>query len=122
MTWLHTRAVAAAADGGCAADAVGSQQSLRQQQQQRRRQHVSPSLHAAKVGWLRCWAWWLLGQFVVPLLRNSFYVTESEPYRQEVFYYRCAADSYKIFYEVVIICSWKLVVDSFFTSSPLSSL
>jgi hypothetical protein len=19
-----------------------------------------------------CWAWWLLGQFVVPLLRNSF--------------------------------------------------
>jgi hypothetical protein len=21
-----------------------------------------------------CWAWWLLGQFVVPLLRNSFYV------------------------------------------------
>lgn len=38
--------------------------------------------------WLCCWAWWLLSRFVLPLLRNSFYVTESEPYRQAVFYYR----------------------------------
>jgi hypothetical protein len=37
-----------------------------------------------------CWGRWLLGQFVVPLLRNRLYVTESDPYRQEVFYYRCA--------------------------------
>jgi hypothetical protein len=32
--------------------------------------------------------WWVLTQLVIPLLRNNFYVTESEPYRQQVFYYR----------------------------------
>jgi hypothetical protein len=36
-------------------------------------------------GFCDYWLWWLLGQVVVPLLRNSLYlyVTESEPYRQE---------------------------------------
>jgi hypothetical protein len=110
MPWLHTRAAAAAATrqtpaaaataaaaagGGSVAGDAGLQEPLQQQQQQgqqqqQQRHHVSPGLHAAKLAWLRCWAWWLLGQFVVPLLRNSFYITESEPYRQEVFYYRCA--------------------------------
>lgn len=32
---------------------------------------------------------WLLGDLLVPLLRAHFYCTESEAYRQEVFYYRC---------------------------------
>ena len=32
---------------------------------------------------------WLLGHLLLPLLRAHFYCTESEAYRQEVFYYRC---------------------------------
>lgn len=31
---------------------------------------------------------WLLGHLVLPLLRANFYVTESEAYRYQVFYYR----------------------------------
>eukprot|EP00775_Hariotina_reticulata_P002142 gene2142-2461_t len=46
------------------------------------------SAFLAQQRWLCCWAWWLLSRLVLPLLRNSFYVTESEPYRQAVFYYR----------------------------------
>ena len=37
------------------------------------------------------WVAWLLGQLVVPLLRANFYVTESENYRQQIFYYRSAS-------------------------------
>jgi hypothetical protein len=87
-------AAAAAAAGAAMEAGMQGRRSLQQQQQQQgqqQRQHVSAALHAAKLGWLRCWAWWLLSHLVVPLLRNSFYVTESEPYRQEVFYYRCRA-------------------------------
>ena len=32
---------------------------------------------------------WLLSDFLLPLLRAHFYCTESEVYRQDVFYYRC---------------------------------
>jgi hypothetical protein len=46
------------------------------------------SLHEARRRWIAQWVWWLAAELVVPLLRNSFYVTESEPYRQHVFYYR----------------------------------
>jgi hypothetical protein len=78
--------------------------SRRQQQQQRAaavggsirgraaagRGAVPCSLLHAQQRWLHAWLWWLLVQLVLPLLRNGFYVTESEPYRQAVFYYRCA--------------------------------
>ena len=37
---------------------------------------------------LTLWVRWLLADFVVPLLRAHFYCTESEVYRQDVFYYR----------------------------------
>ncbi len=37
------------------------------------------------------WLRWLLADLVVPLLRAHFYCTEAEAYRQQVFYYRCAA-------------------------------
>jgi hypothetical protein len=50
---------------------------------------VPLSLHIAQQRWLGCWVWWLLVHLVLPLLRNNFYVTESEPYRQQVFFYRC---------------------------------
>jgi hypothetical protein len=49
---------------------------------------VTASAHASRLRALRCWVWWLYAGFVVPLLRANFYVTESEPYRQHVFYYR----------------------------------
>ena len=35
------------------------------------------------------WVRWVLSDFLVPLLRAHFYCTESEVYRQDVFYYRC---------------------------------
>jgi hypothetical protein len=84
-----------AAAAGAAGSAAGQQQ--QQQQQQSGRKHTAPrgdsssvplSLHLAQQRWAGCWVWWLLVHFVLPLLRNSFYVTESEPYRQAVFYYR----------------------------------
>jgi hypothetical protein len=37
---------------------------------------------------LASWVWWLMTGVVVPLLRGCFYCTESEQYRQLVFYYR----------------------------------
>ena len=45
--------------------------------------------HALLQQRLILWVRWLLGDLVVPLLRAHFYCTESEAYRQEVFYYRC---------------------------------
>ena len=47
-----------------------------------------PSARAALQARLAAWVAWLLGGLAVPLLRASFYVTESEAYRQQVFYYR----------------------------------
>ncbi len=37
---------------------------------------------------LALWVTWLMNELVVPLLRAHFYITESEAYRQQVFYYR----------------------------------
>ncbi len=48
-----------------------------------------PSQHAAAQRRLAAWTRWLLQGLVVPLLRAHFYATETEAYRQEVFYYRC---------------------------------
>lgn len=39
--------------------------------------------------WLRQWVWFVMAHLVTPLLRACFYVTETEPYRMQVFYYRC---------------------------------
>ena len=47
--------------------------------------------HEAVQQRLILWVRWLLADFVVRLLRAHFYCTESEVYRQEVFYYRCPA-------------------------------
>lgn len=47
-----------------------------------------PALHRARQAWLAAWVWWLLARLALPLLRSGFYVTESEPHRQAVFYYR----------------------------------
>jgi hypothetical protein len=48
------------------------------------------SQHEARRRWLARWVWWLLAELALPLLRACFYCTESEPYRQQVFFYRCA--------------------------------
>jgi hypothetical protein len=37
---------------------------------------------------LLCVLWWALVDVVVPLLRANFYVSESEAFKQQVFYYR----------------------------------
>ncbi len=49
---------------------------------------VPRSLHHARQRWLAQWVWWVMAKLVVPLLRGCFHCTESEPYRQQVFYYR----------------------------------
>ncbi|GAB4814869.1 hypothetical protein N2152v2_001915 [Parachlorella kessleri] len=54
----------------------------------RRAAAACPSDHSAQQRWLALWLGWLLSVVVVPLLRAHFYCTESEAYRQEVFYYR----------------------------------
>lgn len=43
-----------------------------------------PSRHAADQRLVCCWVRWVLRDMVVPLLRTHFYVTESEPYKQQV--------------------------------------
>lgn len=60
---------------------------------------VPRSLHLAVQRSLGSWVWWLVAELVVPLIRSTFYVTESEPYKQEVFYYRWAmgCDSHPCF-------------------------
>lgn len=47
-----------------------------------------PTAHAAAQRRLAFWLRWLLADLVVPLVRAHFYCTESEAYRQQVFYYR----------------------------------
>lgn len=69
-------APAAAAGGHSSSGSTGTQR------------RVPRSLAAARQRWLAAWVGWLVEGLVLPLLRNSFYVTESEPYRQQVFYYR----------------------------------
>lgn len=46
------------------------------------------TLHTAHQRLLALWLGWLFAALVVPLLRAHFYCTESEAYRQQVFYYR----------------------------------
>ncbi|KAK9842467.1 hypothetical protein WJX81_001464 [Elliptochloris bilobata] len=49
---------------------------------------VPPSLSAARARRLAQWVRWLFNGLAIPLLRAHFYVTESEAYRNLVFYYR----------------------------------
>jgi hypothetical protein len=84
-------AAGAAATGGVAAAAAGAREGGGGGGGAASRQRAPRSLHEARRRWLAQWVWWLVTDVVVPLVRNSFYVTESEPYRQQVFYYRCGA-------------------------------
>ena len=52
--------------------------------------------HTAVQQRLILWVRWLLADFLVPLLRAHFYCTESEVYRQEVFYYRWLASHFQL--------------------------
>jgi hypothetical protein len=79
---------AAAAAIPAAGQSRGLSGAQQQQQQQRARGGVPLSQHLAQQRSLGCWVWWVVVHLVLPLLRNNFYVTESEPYRQVVFYYR----------------------------------
>lgn len=49
-----------------------------------------PTLAAAQQRRAALWLGWLFCVLVAPLLRAHFYCTESETYRQQVFYYRWA--------------------------------
>lgn len=50
-------------------------------------------VHRQRVALLHAWVWWLFAELVLPLLRSHFYVTETEPYRHHVFYYRWVAEA-----------------------------
>ena len=52
---------------------------------------VPRSLHETHQRRVHSLVWWIFTDLVIPLLRMSFYITESEPYKQQVFYYRQAA-------------------------------
>jgi telomerase reverse transcriptase len=47
-----------------------------------------PNSTACKYRMACLWIGWLFSSIVVPTLRNHFYCTENEAYRQQVFYYR----------------------------------
>lgn len=49
---------------------------------------IPPSQAADRQRMLALWLGWLFALIVVPLLRAQFFCTESEAYRQQVFYYR----------------------------------
>lgn len=49
---------------------------------------IPPSQAAAQQRLVMLWLGWLFSVIVVPLLRAHFFCTESEAYRQQVFYYR----------------------------------
>ena len=49
---------------------------------------IPPNKYSAQRRIFTLWIGWLFSALVVPLIRAHFYCTESEAYRQEVFYYR----------------------------------
>jgi hypothetical protein len=61
---------------------------------QQLQQKQAPSHHAAQQRQAALWVGWLFAVLVVPLLRAHFYCTESEAYRQQVFYYRCCTAAF----------------------------
>jgi hypothetical protein len=52
---------------------------------------VSRTRHVCDLQALQSVVWWLMAGLVNPLIRAAFYVTETEPYKQQVFYFRCEA-------------------------------
>ncbi|KAK9817956.1 hypothetical protein WJX72_004857 [[Myrmecia] bisecta] len=52
------------------------------------RTSVPASQAAAQQRMVALWVKWLMGSLVVPLIRAHFYCTETQAYRQQVFYYR----------------------------------
>lgn len=54
----------------------------------KRRQTLPPSRMSSQQRCFSLWLGWLFSSFIVPLLRAHFFCTESEAYRQQVFYYR----------------------------------
>ena len=54
----------------------------------KRRGSRPPNSAACKHRLAALWIGWLFSSIVVPTLRNHFYCTENEAYRQQVFYYR----------------------------------
>eukprot|EP00890_Picochlorum_soloecismus_P001725 jgi/Picsp_1/2553/NSC_00784-R1_telomerase reverse transcriptase len=52
------------------------------------RSTTPPNKYSAQRRIFTLWIGWLFSALVVPLIRAHFYCTESEAYRQEVFYYR----------------------------------
>lgn len=50
---------------------------------------VSRARHVCDMQAVCSMVWWLLAGLVTPLIRAAFYVTETEPYKQQVFYFRC---------------------------------
>ena len=49
---------------------------------------IPPNRMSAQQRRLALWLAWLFSSFIVPILRAQFFCTESEAYRQQVFYYR----------------------------------
>ena len=49
---------------------------------------IPKNLHEAHQRRLQSLMWWLLTDLLLPAMRMAFYATESEPYKQQVFYYR----------------------------------
>lgn len=47
-----------------------------------------PNAAGCKYRLASLWVGWLFSSLVIPILRNHFYCTENEAYRQQVFYYR----------------------------------
>ena len=68
--------------------ASGSRQQL---QAAGARPAVSRTRHVCDLQALQSVVWWLMAGLVNPLIRAAFYVTETEPYKQQVFYFRCEA-------------------------------
>jgi hypothetical protein len=100
-----------AADEQLAAVGRPGQSHLEQPQPEKREQKQPPSQHADQQRQAALWMGWLFAVLVVPLLRAHFYCTESEAYRQQVFYYRCCTAVSSGCLAVFKLLSWDDVVD-----------
>ncbi len=103
MPWLS----AATAVGSKTPNQPQSQQRQQGQQQQQQQQQrwlqgqgqesasprpaVCKARHVCDMRALQFWVWWLMAELVTPLIRAAFYVTETEPFKHQVFYFRCVS-------------------------------
>ncbi len=65
-------------------------------------QRATPCVHQQRVLDMLTWVQWLFAHLVLPLLRAHFYITETEPYKNQVFYYRCVVLSTRLSMQCVI--------------------